>query len=986
MSFLDRFKIQPRYKSTDPEQRVAGVQELTDSPEDAAVLVSLAREDADPRVRRAALARVQDAAVLAGLAGSDADPAVRAELVERLARLATSSDSTEAALAALTALTDQKQLGIVAKESPIDAVRVAAVGRLTDVKALSSVARHASDARAAGLAAERVQDGGELLNIAVKTDHKDVGIAALERAAAMGVADRATLDGLADRAKNKSVGKKARAMVQAIDDAEAARKAALEQHQQRVTGFAARAEAVGGLAASPGAAAELDALEAEWNAFASTATEPVAASDRGRFTSALSAAREAIERDARERAERDAREAQLAAERASKDRLCQLVEQVNGEDALDRIEAARSEWEGLPTDPDAASHEQFMARFEQACGTARARHANREQLAQINVRLEELAREAEQLAGQEDVPAYAWDSISREWKSLKEKSEGFDEAVGQRFAAAEGAIHERQEAKKAAAEKALRQQVQRIDQLIERVHRRAEAEDLTLKEAEKAARDLRGAMDTPLTLPHNEREYLVERLKAALAALAPKLHELREMDEWKRFANAAVQEELIAQAEALSKKYDLEKPEDMEKAAHDLHEIQERWKTAAEAPKAQAQTLWHRYRQAADPIQAKAREFFAARAVERDANLKSKLALCERAEALAASTDWIKTADELKKLQAEWQAVGPIPRADTRAVWKRFRDACDTFFTRRNEDLAQRKEVWSTNQAKKEALCARAEELADSREWDKAAAELRRLQAEWKTIGPVRRTKSEALWQRFRTAADHFFDRYKRRDEIEIESRQADREALAQELEALLPSSAAIDAPADTPAEASEAAPAATPQAPTDLLEKVRSLRTRWNQSTSAVRAGADPLSMRFVSAIERLLATYPEAFKGTELDIEASRQRMEKLVARVEGFVSESDVKPDSAQDLAARLREALASNTIGGRGSEESKWRGMADEVRQAQSSFARLVPVPGDQGRQLADRFHKACNRFFDQYRRKVPASAPPPQRNRRPVGTT
>jgi hypothetical protein len=141
---------------------------------------------------------------------------------------------------------------------------------------------------------------------------------------------------------------------------------------------------------------------------------------------------------------------------------------------------------------------------------------------------------------------------------------------------------------------------------------------------------------------------------------------------------------------------------------------------------------------------------------------------------------------------------------------------------------------------------------------------------------------------------------------------------------------------------------------------------------------------MRFVNAIERLLSTYPEAFRGTELDIEASRQRMEKLVTRVEGFVADSDVRPDSPQDLAARLREALASNTIGGRAGEESKWRGMADEVRQAQSSFARLVPVPGEQGRHLADRFHKACNRFFDQYRRKVPQSSGASQRGPKPVG--
>ena len=228
----------------------------------------------------------------------------------------------------------------------------------------------------------------------------------------------------------------------------------------------------------------------------------------------------------------------------------------------------------------------------------------------------------------------------------------------------------------------------------------------------------------------------------------------------------------------------------------------------------------------------------------------------------------------------------------------------------------------------------------------------------------MRRSKSEALWQRFRGAADKFFDRYKRRDEIELESRQADREALAAELESLLP------------AEGTE-----TPAAPADLLERVRSRRSRWNQSTPTVRHGADPLSGRFVAAMERLLTTYPEAFRSTELDVEGSRQRMEKLVARVESFVNEKETGTgSSSQDLAARLREALAANTIGGRAGEENKWRGMAEEVRQAQASWARLVPVPGETGRQLSERFHKACNRFFDQYRRRVPQTQDSGRRNR------
>src|SRR3954462_13032843 len=964
MSFLDRFKIQPKHKSPDPEVRASSVEELGPGDEDAAVLLSLAREDTDARVRRAAIARVQDVGVLASIAGSDPDPAVREEVTARLAEIALSSDEG-AASQALAALGEHKQISTVAKTSPVESVRAAAIARLTDAKALSSVARHAADPRAAALATERIEDRAELLNVAAKTDHKDAGVTALDRAVAIEPADRDTLESLANRAQNKAVSKRARAIIQAMDDAETAKRTALEQHSQRVAGLVARAESLGSSTTAAGAAEQIDQLEADWRGMEGAATHDITAADRNRFSSAVAAARSALERGRQEQAERDAHEAQLNAARGTRTALCERVESLTGEDAVDRVEIARSEWEGLPQDPDAEIHAQFAARFKDACARAASRHENRLESAKNTTRLEELSNEAAQLAAQEDRPAYAWDAVAREWRTLREKTESVDEAIEQRFTAAEAAGRERDEAKKAAAEKILRQQVQRIDQLIERVHKRAEAEDLTLKEADKAARDLRAAIETPLTVPHHEREYLVERLKAALAALALKLHELREMDEWKRFANAAVQEEWIAQAEALGKKYDLEKPDDMEKAARELHEIQERWKTAAEAPRAQAQTLWHRYRQAADPIQAKAREFFASRAVEREANLKIKVALCERAEALADSTDWIKTAEEMKKLQAEWQASGPVPRPETRVVWKRFRDACDKFFTRRNEDLAQRKEVWGANQAKKEALCARAEELAQSSDWERAASEMRRLQAEWKTVGPVRRSKSEVLWQRFRTAADHFFDRQQRRDEIELQSRQADREGLITELEALFPAEGA--------------------DAPADLLEKARSLRTRWNQSTTAVRSGCDPLSGRFVNAMERLLTADPEPFKGTELDIEASRQRMEKLVARLESLVAGSETKQDTPQDLAARLREALASNTIGGRAGEESKWRGMAEEVRQAQASFARLVPVPGETGRQLAERFQKACNRFFDQYRRKVPqsdrASAPP---RGRPVG--
>src|SRR5262249_10478460 len=147
-------------------------------------------------------------------------------------------------------------------------------------------------------------------------------------------------------------------------------------------------------------------------------------------------------------------------------------------------------------------------------------------------------------------------------------------------------------------------------------------------------------------------------------------------------------------------------------------------------------------------------------------NLAKKLALCERAEALANSTNWIQTAEEIKKLQADWKTIGPVSRGQEKTIWERFRAACDTFFTRRHADLAERKKVWGENLAKKEAIIARVEAIADSSDWEQTAAEIKRLQNDWKAVGPVKKSRSDALWQKFRAACDRFFTRYAQRHDI----------------------------------------------------------------------------------------------------------------------------------------------------------------------------------------------------------------------------
>ena len=62
------------------------------------------------------------------------------------------------------------------------------------------------------------------------------------------------------------------------------------------------------------------------------------------------------------------------------------------------------------------------------------------------------------------------------------------------------------------------------------------------------------------------------------------------------------------------------------------------------------------------------------------------------------------------------------------------------------------------NLEKKKALCEKAEALKDSTDWKATADTLTKLQKEWKTIGPVAKKHSDAVWKRFITACDYFFE------------------------------------------------------------------------------------------------------------------------------------------------------------------------------------------------------------------------------------
>jgi len=101
----------------------------------------------------------------------------------------------------------------------------------------------------------------------------------------------------------------------------------------------------------------------------------------------------------------------------------------------------------------------------------------------------------------------------------------------------------------------------------------------------------------------------------------------------------------------------------------------------------------------------------------------------------------------------------------------------------------------------------------------------------------------------------------------------------------------------------------------------------------------------------------------------------MQDLVTRVEKLAPAQDGPDISELSPAARLatmwREALASNTMGGRVAEESRSKAAADEVRKAQAAWQRLGYVPEPARRELQARFDRACRKILDRRTAAVPA---------------
>ena len=203
--------------------------------------------------------------------------------------------------------------------------------------------------------------------------------------------------------------------------------------------------------------------------------------------------------------------------------------------------------------------------------------------------------------------------------------------------------------------------------------------------------------------------------------------------------------------------------QDVVSAFHQLQKLHQEFRDTGPVAKELRDEVWNRFKAASTAVNRRHQQHFEALKETEQHNLDQKTVICEIVEAiefdqLKTFAAWETKTQEVVALQNKWKTIGFAPQKMNVKIFERFRKACDEFFKKKGEFFKLLKEGMNANLEKKKALCEKAESLKDSTEWKETAEILTKLQKEWKTIGPVSKKYSDAVWKRFITACDYFFE------------------------------------------------------------------------------------------------------------------------------------------------------------------------------------------------------------------------------------
>ncbi|MEM9078260.1 MAG: DUF349 domain-containing protein [Bacteroidota bacterium] len=237
------------------------------------------------------------------------------------------------------------------------------------------------------------------------------------------------------------------------------------------------------------------------------------------------------------------------------------------------------------------------------------------------------------------------------------------------------------------------------------------------------------------------------------------LHLNRELRDLDFKHNLEEKLKLVVKAEALANETDLGK------AFRELQTLHKIWKEdIGPVAKEQREEVWERFSNATKALHERRQEHFKELEKSYEKNLEKKEEIISSILQIAENVSNNHKAlqqqiREIESLREEFFRAGKVPQKVNEQTWSSFKEAVRKFNRGKNAFYKNQKKEQHQNLERKRALLGLAIALKDSEDWDMATPEMKRIQSEWKKIGHVPRKYSDKIWNEFKDACNHYFDR-----------------------------------------------------------------------------------------------------------------------------------------------------------------------------------------------------------------------------------
>ena len=208
----------------------------------------------------------------------------------------------------------------------------------------------------------------------------------------------------------------------------------------------------------------------------------------------------------------------------------------------------------------------------------------------------------------------------------------------------------------------------------------------------------------------------------------------------------------------------LQENENIVEAGRALQQLHNEWAEIGPVARELREDLWNRFKAASTVINKRHQAYFDSLHEQEQANLEKKQALIEQLKGvdltqITTAKQWNDAQQTIQSIQDEWRKIGFAPRKQNQAIYEEYRNLCNAFYKARTAYFKDRRDELNENLKAKRSLIDRATEILNSEDWQEKVDEMRNLQREWKTVGPVLHKLSDELWQQFTSICDQFFEK-----------------------------------------------------------------------------------------------------------------------------------------------------------------------------------------------------------------------------------